>query len=60
MALFTVQSSTVGSVGNARLTVLAETLERDTRTVMQVRIPVHGADDWQVEASGLVGAAVPS
>lgn len=42
MALFTVPHLTVGFFGNAGLKALAESLERDTRTVKRVRIPVHG------------------
>ena len=51
--MFRVPHATAGFFENAAPTALAETLERDTRTVMQVRIPVHGADDWQAEPSGI-------
>ena len=41
--MFTVQSSTIGLCGDAGVPVSAMVLERDTRTVKQVSIPVHGA-----------------
>jgi len=40
--LFTVQSSTIGLCGDVGVPVSAMVLERDNRTVKQVRIPVHG------------------
>ena len=43
LALFTVQPSTSWLQNRASLMALAMTFERDTRTVKQVTIPVHGA-----------------
>ena len=40
--MFTVQSSTIGLCGDVGVPVSAMVLERDNRTVKQVRIPVHG------------------
>lgn len=45
MALFAVQTSTSRLFHGARLTVPAMAFERVTRTVKQVRFPVHGAGD---------------
>ena len=41
--MFTVPHATTGSFENAVPTALPEALERDTRTVRWVSIPVHGA-----------------
>ena len=43
MALFTVQPETCWLCDDAAVPVSAMALERDKRTVKQVRIPVHGA-----------------
>ena len=44
MALFTVQPETLWLHDGASLMALAAALERDSRTVKQVTIPVHGAN----------------
>jgi len=41
--LFTVQLATFGLHGGVEVVTLVEALERDTRTVERVRIPVRGA-----------------
>ena len=44
MALFTVQPETLWPHGYARVTVSVMALERESPTVKQVTIPVHGAN----------------
>ena len=41
--MFTVQPTTFGLFGGVEVVTLAEALERDTRTVRRVNIPVRGA-----------------
>ena len=59
MALFTVQPETIWPHDRASLMASATAFERDSRTVKQVTIPVHGANP-QRRPGALSCTALPS